>query len=196
MSGATITGACTLTAEDIRTRLDRHTRQSLRKEGYRYASVLVPLMEDAGEWRIILTRRNSDLPHHQGQIAFPGGSVDVGETVEQAALRETHEEIGLLPEHVTLLGCHNDIWTPSGFIITPVVGIVSADALFEPNPAEVARIFTVPFCFFADEANVERRILQHEGVAREVLYHHWDGEIIWGATALIIRNLLDLLAKP
>jgi 8-oxo-dGTP pyrophosphatase MutT (NUDIX family) len=196
MSDLAISGACTLTADDIRDRLAAHARVRLRKDGYRHASVLVPLMEKTGEWHIILTRRNPDLPHHQGQIAFPGGSMDAGESVEETALREAQEEVGLSSEHVTLLGCHDDIWTPSGFIITPVVGFVRTGTVFTPNPAEVARLFTVPFCFFADAANTERRILLHEGVEREVLFHHWDGETIWGATALIIRNLLDLLAKP
>ncbi len=193
MSGPIVHGVCKLTAEDIRSRLDKYSRIKLDREGYRRASVLAPLVEDHGEWQIILTRRNSDLPHHQGQIAFPGGSIDEGESVVDAALRETWEEIGLEPSLVDVLGCHDDIWTPSGFIITPVVGIVNAGAIFTPNPAEVARLFSVPLCFFAEEANTERRRLMHEGIEREVLFHTWDGETIWGATALIIRNLLVFL---
>ncbi len=190
MSSSVIHEPCTLTAAEIRGRLIAHARVRLDMADFRRASVLVPLMEIDGEWQLLLTRRNNDLPHHQGQIAFPGGSIDMGETIEAAALREAWEEIGLDSENVDVLGCHDDIWTPSGFIITPVVGIIAGGTRFQPNPAEVARLFSVPLCFFAQEQNTVRRSMVLEGKEREVFFYTWDGETIWGATALMIRNLL------
>ena len=155
--------------------------------------MLVPLIAIDGDWDVILTRRNSDLPHHRGQIAFPGGSVDEGENCMQAALREAEEEIGLDPSTVSVLGCHDDIWTPSGFIISPVIGVLSSAGNLRPNPAEVARVFTVPLSFFADADKAQLQTIRHEGIDREVFFYHWDGETIWGATALMLRNLLVLL---
>lgn len=177
----------------IRARLGASEHRRQWREGFRHAAVLVPLVAIDGDWDIILTRRNSDLPHHRGQIAFPGGSVDEGENCMQAALREAEEEIGLDPATVSVLGCHDDIWTPSGFIISPVIGILSSAGNLRPNPAEVARVFTVPLSFFADEDKAQRQTIRHEGVDREVFFYHWDGETIWGATALMLRNLLVLL---
>ena len=177
----------------IRDRLDAARRLRHEREGYRHAAVLIPLVGTDGDWEVVLTRRNGDLPHHRGQIAFPGGSADVGETCVQAALREAQEEIGLDPARVDVLGCHDDIWTPSGFIISPVVGILAGYGPFVPNPDEVARVFSVPLSFFADERQAQRQVLRHEGVDRDVYFYRWDGETIWGATALILRNFLSLL---
>ncbi len=179
--------------EIIRTRLASVERKHQQREGYRRAAVLLPLIPAAGDWQILLTRRNSDLPHHRGQIALPGGSVEDGETCAQTALREAQEEIGLPPVEVEVLGCHDDIWTPSGFIISPVVGVIKGTEGLKPNPAEVARMFTAPLSFFADETAVQRQSLTHEGIEREVYFYQYDGETIWGATALMIRNFLALL---
>lgn len=134
-------------ADFIRQCLDSVSRRARLLDGYRHAAVLIPLLPADRDWEVLLTRRNSDLPHHKGQVAFPGGSVDAGENCMDAALREAHEEIGLTPSRVEILGCHDDIWTPSGFIISPVVGILAdADGL-APNPDEVARMFSVPLSF-------------------------------------------------
>ncbi len=180
-------------ADVIRERLASADRKPQHRDGYRRAAVLMPLIPVSGDWEMLLTRRNRDLPHHRGQIAFPGGSVDAGENCIQAALREAQEEIGLPPAGVEILGCHDDIWTPTGFIISPVVGIIGGIDGLEANPAEVARLFTVPVSFFADEASVQRQSLLHEGIEREVYFYQWEGETIWGATAMMIRNFLGLL---
>lgn len=180
-------------ADFIRQCLDSVSRRARLLDGYRHAAVLIPLLPADGDWEVLLTRRNSDLPHHKGQVAFPGGSVDAGENCMEAALREAHEEIGLTPSRVEILGCHDDIWTPSGFIISPVVGILAdADGL-APNPDEVARMFSVPLSFFADTREARKQTLRHEGVDREVYFYSWEGETIWGATALMMRNFLALL---
>ncbi|MBR9978709.1 MAG: CoA pyrophosphatase [Bacteroidetes bacterium] len=180
-------------ADLIRKRIAGVTPHRRRKEGYRRAAVLIPLLPAERDWDVLLTRRDHALPHHRGQIAFPGGSIDEGEDCLHAALREAEEEIGLQPSRVDILGCHDDIWTPSGFMISPVVGLINDPGTLTPNPVEVARIFTVPLSFFADEENVVRQTLRHQGVDREVFFYSWEGETIWGATALMLRNLLGLL---
>ncbi|MBE0643660.1 MAG: CoA pyrophosphatase [Bacteroidetes bacterium] len=177
----------------IREQLASINRRLQHRDGFRRAAVLLPLIPVSGDWEILLTRRNSDLPHHRGQIAFPGGSVDEGENCMQTALREAHEEIGLDESRVEVLGCHDDIWTPTGFVISPVVGVLPDAEGLQPNPAEVTRLFTVPLSFFADDTTVQRQFIRHEGVNREVFFYPWDGETIWGATALMIRNFLTLL---
>jgi hypothetical protein len=113
-----------------------------------------------------------------------------------SACRVTRDGGGNRPAalaHRHVLGFHDDIWTPSGFIISPVVGLVDDPGTLTPNPVEVARIFTVPLSFFAEEGNVDRQTLRYEGVDREVFFYSWGGETIWGATALMLRNLLGLL---
>ncbi len=180
-------------ADFIRKRLAEQPRRAQRHDGYRHAAVLMPLLPADGEWAVLLTRRNSDLPHHKGQVAFPGGSVDEGENCIEAALREAYEEIGLTPSRVEVLGCHDDIWTPSGFIISPVVGVLPDLDGLEANPAEVARMFSVPLSFFTEEREGQRQILRHEGIDREVFFYTWEAETIWGATALMLRNFLGLI---
>ena len=179
--------------EIIRDRLQAHQRHVQRRSGYRRAAVLIGLFEQVGEWRLLLTRRTSDLPHHRGQIAFPGGSVDEGEDCIDTALREAQEEIALEPSTVDVLGCHDDIWTPTGFVISPVVGVIHSVTDLAPNPLEVSRIFSVPLAYFADERNAEPQFIEHDGVERKVYFYRYDEETIWGATALIIRNFLQFL---
>jgi len=179
--------------EALRAAVREQPRVPMHRDGYRRAAVLIPLIPTDGDWDLLLTRRNSDLPHHRGQIAFPGGSVDEGEDCQMAALREAEEEIGLIPSRVEVLGCQDDIWTPSGFIISPVHGVVPANEDLHANPAEVARIFRVPLSYFADDRNVDIQRIEFEGKEREVYFYRYDGETIWGATALIIRNFLRII---
>lgn len=177
----------------IRERLAAHERRTQIRRGFRHAAVLMPLFSKNDAWHLLLTRRTSDLPHHRGQIAFPGGSVENSENCVQTALREAREEVALDPSSVEVLGCHDDIWTPTGFVISPVVGILSTVEGLQANPAEVSRIFSVPLSYFGSEENADRQALMHEGVERTVYFYRYDGETIWGATALIIRNFLHFL---
>ena len=122
----------------------------------RPAAVLVPLIEHAAGLTVLLTRRADTLRAHTGQVAFPGGRCDPGETPWQTALREAHEEVGLDPGEVTLAGLSTRYQTLSGFDIIPVVGFVKSGAKFKPNPDEVADVFETPFAFLMDPKNHER----------------------------------------
>ena len=158
------------------------------------AAVLVPLVEHADGVTVLLTRRADTLRSHRGQVALPGGRCDPGETPWQAALREAQEEIGLDPGHVTLAGLSSAYQTGSGFDITPVVGFVRPGFTLTPNPAEVAEIFEAPFAFLMDPANHERRSMQAaDGAVRQFYAMPYQDQLIWGATAGMLRALYERL---
>ena len=158
------------------------------------ASVLVPLVERDHGLSVILTRRADTLRQHTGQVAFPGGRRDPGETAWQAALREAEEEIGLHPDFVSLAGLSTPYRTGTGYLITPVVGFVTPGFSLMPNPHEVADIFETPFGFLMDPANLEEheRELPSGERRRFYAYTHED-RFIWGATAGMLRALYDRL---
>jgi 8-oxo-dGTP pyrophosphatase MutT (NUDIX family) len=158
------------------------------------ASVLVGLVEREHGLTVILTRRADTLRRHTGQIALPGGRRDEGETAWQTALRESHEEIGLAPEFVTLAGLSTPYRTGTGYLITPVVGFVREGFTLTPNPDEVADIFETPFGFLMDPANYEQqeRTLP-SGEMRRFYAATYEDRYIWGATAGMLRALYDRL---
>ena len=166
-------------------------RIEIHLEGYHLAGVLVPLMIGTGVVEILLTKRTEDVETHKGQISFPGGMVEeADDNIRTTALREAEEELAIPLSSVETIGLLDDLATPTGFIITPVVGIVKPGTCFVPNPVEVAEAFSVPLGFFADPANgrSERKFI--EGSEREVWYYQHGHHVIWGATAMIIRSLL------
>jgi 8-oxo-dGTP pyrophosphatase MutT (NUDIX family) len=156
------------------------------------AAVLAPLVERDTGLNVILTRRADSLTRHSGQIAFPGGRCDPGETPWATALREAHEEIGLDPAFVTVIGLGDPYETVTGFYVTPVVGFVSSGFSLQASPAEVAEVFETPFAFLMDPANHERRF--HEGLdgqRRRYYAMPYQDRFIWGATAGMLRSLYE-----
>lgn len=156
----------------------------------REAAVLVPVIAHAAGATVLLTRRSDSLASHSGQIAFPGGRLDPGETAAGAALREAMEEVALDPTSVEILGFCEPYETVTGFLVTPVVGWIATPPTLIPSPEEVAELFETPWDFLMDLANHRRDTLQPpEGPARHFWAMPWQDRYIWGATAGIIRGL-------
>jgi 8-oxo-dGTP pyrophosphatase MutT (NUDIX family) len=158
----------------------------------REAAVLVPLTLRQGVATIIFTRRPQALRRHGGQISFPGGVRDPGDvTPLHAALRELHEEVGVPPGHVEVLGMLDEIPTITEFRVLPFVGRLPPDTVFAPDPGEIAEVLEVPLAALLEPSRqrVERRFLL--GAERDTYLFEYAGHTIWGATARILRNLLD-----
>ncbi len=163
----------------------------------RPAAVLIPFLKKDGEWHLLFTRRNANLPEHSGQVAFPGGRSDPGDTgPEQTALREAHEEIGLAPSDVRLLGRLREFITITNYRVTPIVGVISWPYPFRLETDEVSRVFTIPLYWLADPGNWEerKRALPTPSSYISVIYYHpYDGELLWGASARFTLTLLEVL---
>ena len=173
-------------------------RASTRLEvaGYRRAAVAVLLVERAGGSRIPLIVRGAGAPTHSNQVAFPGGTCDPGEVDPIAtARREAEEELGVPRTAARVLGLLDDVPTPTGFIITPVVAELAPTVTLRPDPREVAAWFEAPLALFLDRAAAESMgEREWQGVRYELrAYRHGDLRI-WGATARIMESLVDLLA--
>lgn len=160
------------------------------------AAVLVPLVERAEGFTILLTQRTAHLHDHAGQIAFPGGRVDpCDDGPEACALREAQEEVGLDPSRVDLVGRLDYYITGTGFEVVPVVGFVRPPFDPRPDPFEVAEIFEVPLSFILDPVNHRREKHIRKGVERHFYVLPYEHRYIWGATAGMLVNLAEVLRR-
>ncbi len=187
-----------LTEDQLRIRLAALTanisRERISKAEYHTAGVLVPIVFGNGTQELLFTKRTELVETHKGQVSFPGGMMDPeDETIVQTALRETWEEVGIPASAVTVMGILNDLATPTGFVITPVVGVIEHLPPLNPNADEVAEVFRVPISFFTDPKNGRSEMREFEGKQHEVWYYEHGGHTIWGVTAMIVRSLLKHL---
>ncbi|RPH45618.1 MAG: CoA pyrophosphatase [Burkholderiales bacterium] len=177
-------------------------RWRLGPETPRPAAVLVPLVPREHGLSVMLTVRTAHLSAHAGQIAFPGGRTEPHDgSPVGTALRETEEEIGLARALVEVLGQMPTYTTGTGFVVTPVVGLVDPDHALAPDANEVAEVFEVPLAFLMDPGNHQRRLYRwDDGLERSFLAMPWtrpgDGRefFVWGVTAAMLRNLYRYVA--
>lgn len=177
--------------DDIRQRLAAVKPQVIDRRDFRRAAVLMPLYWKGAEPHVVFTKRSEKVPHHKGQIAFPGGSIDAADPDEfAAARRETWEEIGIPINEISLLGRLDDIITITHFIVTPFVAEIPAGFSYRPNDFEIAEIFDVPLRELADPSRMREELVEFEDKPYPIYYFDHKGYNIWGATGKILRQML------
>ncbi len=177
----------------LRAALSRRGARDADIAGARPAAVLIPIYPGP-EPTLIFTVRTDALPTHKGQISFPGGKIDPSdESPREAALREAQEEIGLDPEAVTIVGELDATPTfVSGYVVTPVVGLIDERPPLDPNPAEVAEVLEVPVSDLVEDIRREAGF-EEGGRSYPTEAWVWRGHVIWGLTARLLREFLTVL---
>jgi len=181
------------TIERIRNRLAALTPQTL-PDGYtREAAVLMPLFEHNNECHFLLTRRTQEVQTHKGQISFPGGMREGNEALQDTALRETFEEVGIEESSIEILGRFHDYIAITGYRVTPFAGYIHRPFQTTPQVHEVAEVLKVPLRIFLDPARlrVEKRTVRNSG--ENVYFYSYGRHQIWGLTARIIKDFMEAL---
>ena len=178
----------------------KHWPESLRRQleaSLTPAGVLIPIFERADTGlSVLLTQRSAELKHHAGQISFPGGRMEHDDAdIRMTALRETHEEVGIAGDCVSVVGYLTPMPTITGYAVTPVVGLVESSVEPVADRTEVEFVFEVPLAFLVDNNN--RRMVERELHGRSVpmIEFHYEEHRIWGATAMMIIEFIKILKK-
>jgi 8-oxo-dGTP pyrophosphatase MutT (NUDIX family) len=175
--------------------LARHRPQHIPKGRLRPAAVLLPIYQRAGEETILFTRRTDHLEHHSGEISFPGGARHPGDPdLAATALRETEEEMGIARGDVELLGRLDDFYSVHGYHVVPYVGTFAWPYPFRVNAEEIAEVIELPVARLRDPAIFHSEDWQHRGRVHPVHFFLIDGYQIWGLTAAILKQFLELTA--
>ncbi len=178
----------------LKSRLGGRTRKSIQDNTLKQAAVLLPLFTVDGAYQVLFIKRSRRVEHHKGEISFPGGICEASDgTFERTALRETHEEIGIRPEDVRVLGMLDDIRTQSTrYRVTPVVGVIPYPYSFALSAREVEKIITIPLAHLHDAGNGGEEEVLREGKSYRGHVYHFGSHVIWGATARILNNFIQL----
>lgn len=159
---------------------------------FRRACVLIPLIRNAGHWSVLLTRRAENLAAHSGQIAFPGGRVEEGEDLEQAARREAEEEVGIPRSVVEVIGRLDDLVTNSGFLVAPFVGVIHEPMTYVIQESEVVEVFEVPVNALLTPSHPQVRYVPFREKQYPAYYYIHGPHEIWGLTGRMLKAFLDL----
>jgi 8-oxo-dGTP pyrophosphatase MutT (NUDIX family) len=181
--------------ETIRKVLSDRKRKMISRKRLTRAAVLVPLFQKGGRYHLLFTKRTHRVKHHKGEISFPGGVVDKGdEDMEATALRETFEEIGLQQENAEILGKLDDAVTISSkYLITPIVAEIACPYPFSINKEEIEELIEIPLEAFLDENRWTEETHSSGNKKIPSDRFEYEGRIIWGATARIMSQFLDIL---
>ena len=159
------------------------------------SAVLVPLFYKEGKYHVLFTQRSDQVAYHKGQISFPGGARSQKDlSLLDTALRESWEEIGLEAKDTCVLGELDDTITPSGFIISPFVALIPYPYEFKKSCNEINEIFDVPLSALMDKANFRQEYQIVDGDNVLMYFYEYEGRMIWGATARIVKQLLEVLS--
>jgi 8-oxo-dGTP pyrophosphatase MutT (NUDIX family) len=183
--------------ENLRQIFASRPKKIIRSQKLSKAAVLIPLFCRDNEYHILFTRRSQNVMHHKGQISFPGGKPHPSDSSPQeTAIRESWEEIGVNPADIEIIGELDDTAThASHFSITPFVGLIPYPYKFTINPAEIDEIFDVPLLALMNKANVIEKQVIEDGEPTTVYFYEYQHWVIWGATARILKQLLDLIRQ-
>ncbi len=183
-----------LTQAFIQKKLNRYQRQSIERSALTKSAVLIPIVKRGNGLNLLFTKRSETVEHHKGQISFPGGATDtIDISPVDTALRETFEEIGLERSAIAIIGIIDDLQTPSGFVVTPVVGFIEHLPPLHINAEEVAQVIFIPLEKFFDDSLRHSDVRERDGIKIEVFsYNVWE-EPVWGATAFFVKQLVSLL---
>ena len=181
--------------DEVAARLEARVREHPDPPaGQRRAAVLLPLYVRDGALRIVLTRRTETVEHHRGQISFPGGGQEEGdESAFATAVRETEEELGIPAADIRLLGALGPLTTVSDFFVEPFVGAIPFPHVLRPAEAEIAEVIDAPVAALLDPKALELKVLP--GRAEPTLFYHHGPHVIWGATARMLKELLDAVGS-
>ena len=183
--------------EQIRITLSSRQRRVIEHPPFSHAAVLVPLFKKGEDCHLLFTKRSDQVKYHKGEISFPGGVVDE-EDLEliNTALREAHEEIGLRESDIQIIGVLDDIVTITEFIVTPIVGLFPYPYPFKVSEKEIAELVEVPLSYLLDDNSFSEREIFRGGQNEIVYAYQYGKHTIWGATARILKQFLDLIPSP
>ena len=178
---------------DIRQRLTDSSPRILAKNYTAEAAVLISIFQRDDQPYFLLTQRTQEVATHKGQISFPGGLRDEGDSsLRETALRETEEEVGIAADWVEILGQFDEYRSKTNLLVTPYVGFLKAGFTVSPNPQEVERILEVPLHFFS-QTRPREEVRQRYGRQVTLYFYEYESDVVWGLTAAIIRDLMKLL---
>jgi len=178
----------------LKSRLRSYQRRIIALDHYKDSAVLIPVFERDGELSLIFTRRTGQVKHHKHQISFPGGVRESEDgTLQDTALRETEEEIGLTRNHVEILGAIDDLHTVTGFRITPFAGLIPSVYPFVINRGEIRELITVPARLLLEPSVFSSGYRTWRGVQHQSFFFRVNRKtVIWGATAKILAQFLEV----